>query len=62
MLGDPIKFTADGNQANILEFNYGIAELVGSITNSDLILSTNSQNKPGRATNYWLINRNRARR
>jgi hypothetical protein len=46
-----IGFMASGNQTIIPALDHGTIELVGSITNSDVIPSIIGQNKPGRTTN-----------
>ena len=58
LLGDPIGFMASGNQTIIPALNHGTIELVGSVTNSDVIPSIIGRNRPGRTTNQ-LMNRNR---
>jgi hypothetical protein len=50
LLGDPIGFTASGSQTIIPALDHGTIELVGSITNSDVIPSIIGQNRPRRTT------------
>jgi len=47
LLGDPIGFMASGNQTIILALDHGTVELVGSLTNSNVITSIIGQNGSG---------------